>query len=222
MERSTTMSTNYRNMIVRQDYADISDSSYQLDWHSRSELDETIRATSLSVATTPYSKWEGVAQLLMEHARAEQLYMGETIACFIVSPVWKADNRIVRHKGLKDLLKEEYQCDNPGFLFQKVIEKDGMVLFYGIVPICDENIEDVFCLVSLFGNGVLFSMDSHEEPVLSELADALAGTISTNVKSLRARVSIYDAIRTIRGRVKSIMQPISWEETGDYQLEIFS
>ena len=215
------MNTNMMNKLSTKYVSDLKDSDYEFNRFDKASLRDAVNVVQLSVTTENHSSWIHATALIYDAINKMFSSNSHEIYCFIVSPYWKPDSRIVRHYGLGRTLDKDFDVGTLDFLFEKEIVNDKDVIFYGVVKLTSANASRVFKLLSLYENGVLFSRYSSDDYDVSLLVEELAALVAIKPKSLTFNLNIVEAINLILGRGSEVLFPYSWEETGEYHLDIF-
>lgn len=215
------MSTNAINKLSSEYVPDVKGSDYEFNRFDKSALKNGVSVLKLLVASASYSSWREAAALIFNVIDEKVLSNGYDIYCFIASPIWKKDTRIVRHYGLGRALSKDSEVGTLDFLFEKEIINDSDVIFYGVVKLTSANAKSIFKLISTNENGVLFSSRSGGDPNFSLLVEELATLVAVKSKSLTFNLNIVEAINLILSKGLEALFPYAWEETGEYHLDIF-
>jgi len=215
------MSTDAMNKLSGEIVPNVKGSDYEFNRFDKSALSNIVSVLKLFVATVSYSSWRGAATLIFNAITERFSPNGLDAYCFIVSPCWKKDTRIVRHYGLGRALEKDFEVGPLDFLFEKEITNDNDVIFYGVVKLTLANMRSICNLLSTNENGVLFSSQGPKDPNFSLLVEELAAIIAVNSRSLTFNLNIVEAINLILSNGSEALFPYAWEETGEYHLDIF-
>lgn len=215
------MSTNAVKKLYSEYVSDVKESNYEFNRFDKSKLRNIVSVLKLLVIAVGYSTWRGAAALIFDTITEKFSSNGFDVYCFIASPVWKKDTRIVRYYGLGRALSRDFEIDLLDFLFEKKIINNNDVIFYGVVKLSPENARSIFNLLSVNENGVLFSSKSQNESSFSLLVEKLANLVGEQPKILTFNLDIVEAINLILDHKSRAFVPYAWEETGEYHLDIF-
>jgi hypothetical protein len=215
------MSTNAINKLSSEYLPDVKNSGYEFNRFNKTALTGIVNVLKLLVATLSYSSWKGAAVPIFDAVVERFSPNGLDVYCFIVSPAWKNDTRIVRHYGLGRALDKDFEIGPLDFLFEKEVINDNNVVFYGTVKLTSLNAESIFKLLSIYENGVLFSSQGPDDPNFSLLVEGLATLVEVKSKSSTFNLNIIEAINLILSKGSEALFPYAWEETGEYHLDIF-
>ncbi|MEC4728498.1 hypothetical protein HWQ46_23530 [Shewanella sp. D64] len=214
------MSTNVMNKLSSEYVLNVKDSNYEFNRFDKAALRGVVSVLKLLVNTVSYSNWRKSA-LIFDAVVERYSSSGSDVYCFIASPVWKTDTRIVRHYGLGRALSKDFRLGPLNFLFEKEIVNDHDVIFYGVVKLTSANAGSIFNLLSTSESGVLFSSLGPNDSNFSLLVKDLAMLVAAKPKSLTFNLNIVKAINLILDRDSEALFPYAWEETGEYHLDIF-
>jgi hypothetical protein len=215
------MSTNAMNKLSSECVADVKNSTYEFNRFDKTALRNIVSVLKLLVASVSYSSWKVAASIIFDTIVERYSPNGFDVYCFIASPAWKKDTRIVRHYGLGRALDKEFEVGPLNFLFEKEITNDADVIFYGVVKLTSANVRSIFKLLSTNESGVLFSSEGPDDPSFSLLVEELATLVAVKSKSLTFNLNIVEAINLILSKDAEALFPYAWEETGEYHLDIF-
>lgn len=221
MEQRGIMSTNVMNKLSSKYVADVKDSNYEFNRFDKAALRNIVSVLTLLVPAASYSNWREAEALIFDTVVERYSSNGFDVYCFIASPVWKKDTRIVRHYGLGRALCKGFEVGPLDFLFEKGILNDNDMIFYGVVKLTSENARNIFKLLSTNENGILFSSEGPDDPKFSLLVEELATLVAVKSKSLTFNLNIVEAINFILNKDAEALFPYAWEETGEYHLDIF-
>lgn len=215
------MSTSVKNKLSSEFVPDVKDSAYEFDRFDKAALRTIVSVLKLSVFTESYSNWSGAADLIFDAISERFLSRGLDVYCFIVSPNWKKDTKIVRHHGLGQTLKKDLKVDPPDILFEKEIVNNNEVIFYSVVKLSHQNSAGIFNFLSANENGVLFTNPDPNDSNFSILIQELAAIVAIKLKKQTNNLNIVEAINLILEKGFEALFPYAWEETGEYHLDIF-
>ncbi len=215
------MSTDKMNKLSSEYVPDVKCSEYEFNRFDKTALRKCVNVLKLLVVTASYSGWKEATTIIFGALAEKFVSNGFDVYCFIASPTWRMGTSIVRRYGLGRALSKDFEVESLDFLFEKEILSDNDVLFYGVVKLTSENARSIFKLLSTNENGVLFSSKSPDDPNFSLLVEELSSLIEIKSKSLTFNLNIVEAINLILGKGSVAIHPYSWEETGEYHLDIF-
>lgn len=215
------MSMKQINDLIIQNIPDVKLSDYQFKRYEVATLKGPVSVLKLMLGSTSFSHWKGVATVIFNSVSQKLLPIEKKIYCFIVSPCWNKNTRIVRHFGLRKSLNKDFEVDLLNFLFEKNIESEAGVIFYGVVELTVANCTDIFNLLSIYENGVLFTGINHHNQLFALLVEELANLIEKRPASSSFNLDIIKAINLITSKHEDALYPYAWEETGEYHLDIF-
>lgn len=207
--------------ILSESVPDLKDSDYEFNRFDKSDIRGRVSVLKLMVVASSYSNWEEAATPIFNTIAERFLSNGLDIYCFVVSPWWKADTRIVRRNGLGRSLMKDLGIGKLDFLFEREIINDKDVIFYGVVKVSLENARDIFNLLSKNENGILFSSESYNTIEFNSLVEGLAKISDLKTKTSTFKLNVSEAINLILEKGFEAIFPYSWEETGEYNLDIF-
>lgn len=210
------------NNIVRQIIPSVLTSEYEFNRFNKNQLEKNPTVECWSISSTPYTFWDESAELLWEKLTTTILRGDVELFCFLSSPYWKKDNKIVRYYGLTKFLQKEFKLSNINFEPEQSIEITGDVLFYGVTKVDSSNFKDISNLLSKLESGLLFTWTGPKSCNFTELVNQLAMTVSTKSKSLTNYLNTPQAINNVLQKGSKAIYPYSWVETGDNHLDIFS
>lgn len=215
------MSMKQINNLIVQHVPDIKLSDYQFKRYEVTAFKGLVRVLKLMLYSTSYSHWKAAATVIFDSVRQNFLPREKSIYCFIVSPCWNKNTRIARHFGLRKALNKDFEVSLLNFLFEKDIESETEVIFYGAVELTSANCTDIFNLLSTYENGVLFSSANHHSQLFTLLVEDLANLIEKKPTSSSFNLDIAKAIDLITSKYEDALYPYAREETGEYHLDIF-
>ncbi|WP_157631161.1 hypothetical protein [Vibrio pacinii] len=209
------------NTLTTRYIADINSSDYEFNRYGAANFQGEVSVTELMVASASFSHWKGVSDIIFDSISDKFSSSGKDVYCFIVSPCWKKNTRLVRHFALSKALQKDYNVGLLNFEFEKEVISSDEVIFYGVVKLTSENCTSVFNLLSIYENGILFSSSEPESKLFEILVEELMKLIDT--KNTRASYSfnIVKAVNLIISEGEKALYPYAWEDTGEYHLDIF-
>ncbi|MEP3244234.1 MAG: hypothetical protein ABJN40_20155 [Sneathiella sp.] len=213
------MSTNQTNRLSREHVPNVKDSDYEFNRYDKACLRETVGALKLF---TNSANWKDAAPLIFNAVKQRFSSKGLNVYCFIASPEWKKDTRIVRHYGLGRALGREFKVGPLDISYEKEIVDGDEVIFYGMVKLTAANAKSVFELLSVYENGVLFSSKDMNDPNLNCIVGRVAELLASKPKTSTLSLNIVEAINVILKQGSEALFPYAWEETGEYHLDIFT
>lgn len=209
-----------KSSIDKKLIADVLSSNYEFNRFEKSSLASGISCESWSHFSEPYDKNEEsinyFCQILLSKMKQKILY------CFISSPFWVKNNKVVSYYGLRKFLEKEYGISELNFSFEESIEIESSVIFYGVIKLNKENLKSVIALLSQLESGFIFTQDkvdnSDYEDIINEAKKNIASTSCQESNYLHIPLLINATIR-----LKSdFIYIYSWQETGSYHLDVFS
>lgn len=215
------MSTNVKSKVSSAFVPNLKRSDYEFNRFDKTELSGIVSVLKFLVTTDSYSSWAEAAVLMYEAIVKRYSSDGTDIYCFIASPAWKKDTRVVRYHGLERAFGKEFEVESLEFMFEKDIVNDSDVIFYGLVKLTSANARNIFKLLSTCENGVLFSSEGPDDSRFIILVEELANLVSAKSKSLNFNLNIVEAINLILNKDAEALFPYAWEETGEYHIDIF-
>lgn len=221
LEQRITMNTQKLTKFERKEVPDVMGSDYEFNRFDKSGLGSNVSALMLSVNTDSYSNWRNATNVIMEAVLDKYPPEYFDFFCFIVSPCWKKKNKIVKYYGLAKSLAKEFGVGLLDFQFEKEIENENDIIFYGVVGLTSTNAREIFDLVSSNENGVLFACKKLEDSCFYDVVRDLASLIGEKNKSLTYILDIVKAVQSIVDKGAIAIFPYAWEETGEYHLDIF-
>lgn len=216
-----TMSIIKMNDLTTQHIPDIKNSDYEFKRFGVAAFKGVVGVIKLMIATASFSQWKGIAAIIFDSIREKFSSSGKEVYCFIVSPCWQKDTRIVRHFGLGRALSKDYEVGPLNFLFEKEIVSGEEVIFYGVVKLTSANCTAIFNLLSTYENGILLSSASPRSESFGLLIEELTKLIAINSVSSSFNLDIVKAVELITTKDEEALYPYAWEETGEYHLDIF-
>ncbi|MFA7823708.1 hypothetical protein [Aeromonas dhakensis] len=195
---------------------------YEFNRFDKSSLNGSVSVIKMYVSGESYSKWEGAAPVIFNSIEEKYLSKNIDIYCFIVSPFWKLDSRIVRYNGLSRAINKGVDGKPLDFILERAITSNNYVIFYGVVRLTRENAKFIFNLISESESGILFSKETAHDSDFILLIDELSSLVSRETKTSTFNLNVVDAIKIILSRGSEALFPYAWEETGDYHLDVFN
>jgi hypothetical protein len=202
--------------------SDVVASEYEFNRYDKSNIDSKVSVLKLEVDTRPYSNWNYSIKKVWEEIILKFPIEEQVIFCFLSSPYWQKDSRIIRYYGLSQSLSRKYKIKHLEFEFEKVIIQEGDIVYYGIVKLTEVNAREIFDLISDCENGVLFTWPMATSNSYDKLVNELAKLVAIKNKSKVCHLDIVKAVNLIIDEGCSALYPYAWEETGTYHLDIFT
>jgi hypothetical protein len=215
------MSTNITNKISIECVANVKNSDYKFNRFDKLALCDSASVLKISALSESYSEWKGVSADVFGIIDEKFLQNGYEIYCFIASPYWQENTRIARHYGLRRLLSKKYGTGPLEFVFEEEIVDGNYICFYGIIKLSLTNSRILFNLLSAHENGVLFSWIGDRHLNFKLLIDDLAKIVRKSSNTTTFNINIVDAINLILSKGSKAIFPYAWNETGQYQVDIF-
>ena len=208
------------------DHCMVSDDDYEFNRFDKSSLKDTVSVTKIYVNGESYSAWKDSAPIIFNYIEDKYLSKKIDIYCFIVSPSWRLDSRIVRYNGLSRSINKLVDGQPLSFILERTVFSDNYVIFYGVARLTRENAKFILNFISESESGILFSKEIVKETVhdgdFTLLIDELSSLISRETKTSTFNLNVVDAIKVILSRGSHAIFPYAWEETGDYHLDVFN
>ena len=216
-----TMSIRKMNNLTVQHIPDIKSSDYEFNRFGVAAFKGVVSVIKLMIATASFSHWKGVAAVIFDSIREKFSSSEKGVYCFIVSPCWQKNTRIVRHYGLGRALSKDYEVGPLNLLFEKEIVSGEEVIFYGVGKLPSANCTAIFNLLSTYENGILLSSAGSGSKSFGLLIEELTKLIAIKSVSSGFSLDIVKAIEIITTKGEEALYPYAWEETGEYHLDIF-
>lgn len=215
------MSISKLNSLTIEYITDINSSDYEFKRFGVATFKGLISVNKLTIASACFSQWKGASTTIFNSIKEELSSSEKEVYCFMVSPAWKKDTRIVRHFGLSKALSKDYEVTPLNLVFETVIASGGYVIFCGVAKLTSANNTDIFNLLSTYENGILFSSINSKNTSFSSLIEKLTKLIGTKPISSSFNLDIVKAIELITSEGEKALYPYAWEETGEYHMDIF-
>ena len=210
------------NKIVKKFISNVPSSDYEFNRFDKRSLLEGTNVESWTVCTTPNTLWDEASTVLWEEISSKYLSGESDLFCFVSSPYWQKDSKLVRYHGLAKFLQKEHKFNNIDLDLESYTEIDDDVLFYGVVKVDIGNFNDILNLLSKLESGLLFTWDNQQGDNFDKLVEQLTNTLLSKSKSLTNYLNAPIAINQILDKGIKAFYIYSWPETGDNQLDIFS
>ncbi|CAK3816293.1 conserved hypothetical protein [Vibrio crassostreae] len=215
------MSIRKVNNLTTLHIPNIKNSDYEFNRFGVAAFKGIVSVFKFTIATACFTQWKGVAAIIYDSIREKFSSSEKGVYCFIVSPCWQKDTRIVRHFGLGRALSKDYEVGPLNLLFEKEIVSGAEVIFYGVVKLTSANCTAIFNLISTYQSGILLSSSGPESKSFGLLIEELTKLIATKSRSSSFNLDIVKAVELITTKGEQALYPYAWEETGEYHLDIF-
>jgi len=137
----------------------------------------------------------------------------------IVSPYWVADSKLNRKRGLKFLLRSEFDMCLTEEIYSGTFTQGKKIAFYKVVKFSFELEKELICSMSKFENGIFIYSSS---PINSELFGELDFlNLVDSIKEETIRINFISALKIFSNRVSLIGLPSHWPEGGGIYIDVF-
>lgn len=198
---------------------DVLSSDYEFKRFEKSCLINGISCESWSYFSEPFTEDKGaiesLCQVLLSEIEQKELF------CFISSPYWLRDSKIVRYYGLGKFLEKEYKVPQLDFRYEESIKVKSNIVFCGVIQLNRNNLKEIVDLLLRVESGFIFAPHKMEHPYFDEIISAAKRNIVNNVNKASNYLHIPVLINTAVNSGSELIYIHSWQETGSYHLDIF-
>jgi hypothetical protein len=215
------MNTNNLNSLNRKQIPNIYQSDYEFNRFDKSKLKNNVTATLLSVLSASFSGWTSAYELIYNNIRDALVIQGFEVYIFIANPEWISNTKIAQYHKLSGTLVKKFNINSIKFLEEGQAILDNKIVFFGISKLSIENAKDAFRFISEYESGVLFACRKHNDSSFINIYQGLKSMIFKAPRDRSINLDIVDVINLAATTDAFILFPYSWEETGEYHLDIF-
>lgn len=198
----------------------LSDEEYSFKNGTSLKLNAPIFLKSYGAINAPYEYWRNADGFVSEIFDKE-IKDAKDVFCFICSPYWQKDSKIVRHYALSKFLTKEYQCSELSYEVEDFVENDGQILFYGLVKVTFDNFLELLNISSKLETGFMFSLETRNKENLETIVRNYALKINIHSKTNTTKFPFKAIFESALHNFDKVFYVHSWAEVGENRADVF-
>lgn len=179
-------------------------------------IDERLLENNYMLCMFSTNSSEGF--LTFNKSKLDKFNIHDNLYCFISHSSWQEKTRITEFFKLKKYL-EKKESKYLDFIIESEVTDNDLVLYYGIIEIDKNNLNDVLDVCSLWDTGIIFSWNSLDNR-FNELIKKLSLCIGQNSSVSVDKAKMLNIITNYNSN-SIIINAYIWQEFNEYCIDVF-